>query len=185
MLLMRNLVVCILIVLVMVLAACALVALRSQKTNGRYVARLTGALIAPVIGNLIITATGNRTLATVGCYIHFIGMDIVMSALLRFTLEYCNIKWHSRNIYILLYTLLGIDVVQFLCNPFFGNAFSTDAVMVDGFPYYRVIPHAGQGYHRLLDYSIFLSVLLIFLIKTLRASRYNTERYSVILITMD
>ena len=168
----------------MVLAACAMVALRSQKTNGRYVARLTGALIAPVIGNLIITATGNRTLATVGCYIYFIGMDIVMSALLRFTLEYCNIKWHSRNIYILLYTLLGIDVLQFLCNPFFGNAFSTDAVMVDGFAYYRVIPHAGQVYHRLLDYSIFLSVLLIFLIKALRASRYNTERYSVILITM-
>ena len=181
---MRQTVSIILILLVIALAICAVLALRSQRSIGRSVALMQFALIPPVIGNLLIILSGNETVANIGCYIYFLGMDLVMFSLLRFTFDYCAISWPSRKLQILVYCVLAFDVIQFLCNPFFGQAFDTEPVMVDGYPYYSLVPLAGQTFHRVVDYSIFFSVLIIFAVKTIRSSRINSEKYWVILLTM-
>lgn len=172
------------LILILALVVCLVLSRRSHKKIGASVAVLVGALIGPVTGNLIIIMSGNRQVSTAGCYIYFIGMDLVMVALLRFTFDYCDLTWPGEKIWYLVHSVLVIDVVQFLFNPFFGHAFDIEPIEVEGFDYYRLVPHYGQSFHRLVDYGIFLAVLVIFFIKVFHSSRYNSERYTVILITM-
>lgn len=83
-----------------------------------------------------------------------------------------------------MYLLLAADAVQLLLNPFFGHAFGTERILAYGAPYYRMIPCAGQTFHRLVDYGIFLAVVVVFFVKMLRAPRIYFERYSVIFLSM-
>ena len=71
------------IIMVLALLACVSVARRSYKKIGGTVAMLIGMLIPPVIGNLIIILSTAKIPATIGCYIYFLGMDMVMYAVLQ------------------------------------------------------------------------------------------------------
>ena len=137
-----------------------------------------------MIGNLIIILSTAKIPAMIGCYIYFIGMDAVIMALLFFAFQYCAIKWPSNKLKYLVYAVVTADVVQYALNPFFGQAFDTEPILVDNRNYYRLIPYAGQTYHRVVVYCIFFAVLLIFLIKMIRSSRVYTERYAIILVTL-
>ena len=127
------------IIMVLALLACVSVARRSYKKIGGTVAMLIGMLIPPVIGNLIIILSTAKIPATIGCYIYFIGMDAVMMSLLHFTFEYCVVKWPNNFLRYLVYTIVSVDVLQYALNPFFGHAFDTEAIIVDGRDYYRLI----------------------------------------------
>lgn len=181
---MRNAILMIVLLLTAALAACSFVSRRTRKRIAPSVAMLTGSLTLPVVGNLIIIASRVKTLSTVGCLVYFLGMNAVMFALLRFTLAYCRLSWPNRMLEKGVYALLILDAVQLLLNPIFHHAFDTEAVMVDGAPYYRLIPYAGQSFHRLLDYGIFFAVLVIFFVKMVRSPRIYFERYSVIFLSM-
>ena len=170
--------------LALALCVCAYLSRRSPRAIGRAVSRLTGALVLPVAGNLLIIVSREKLLSTVGCYIYFLGMDVVMLALLSFTLEYCRLSWPKGWMKGLVYAALAVDAVQLLLNPIFGHAFGTEAVMVDGYPYYRLVPYLGQTFHRVVDYAIFLAVLVAFFLKMLRAPRIYYERYAVIFLSM-
>ncbi|MBR5681788.1 MAG: EAL domain-containing protein [Ruminococcus sp.] len=172
------------VVMIIALAVCSFIAFRSRKINSISVALLTGAFIPPVIGNLILVCSGDKALSLLGEYIYFIGMDIVMFALLRFAIEYCNIRLKRPWLKNAVYLLLIADIMQFLVNPVTGHAFDNEAIEVDGFPYYRLVPYVGQAMHRILDYSILAAVIVIFLIKAVRTSRFYSERYYAILITL-
>ena len=172
------------IVMIFALLACMSVARRSYRKIKGAVLMLLGMLIPPMLGNLIIILSTVKIPATIGCYVYFIGMDAFIMALLHFTFEYCMIKWPSNIPRYLVYTLITLDVVQYALNPIFGQAFDTEAIQVDGRNYYRLLPYAGQTYHRLVVYGIFITILLIFLIKMIRSARVYMERYYVILITM-
>lgn len=174
----------ILLVLVLALSVCAKIAHESPKAMGPFVGLLVAALIPPVIGNLIIIMSSSKLFSTIGCYIYFLGMDLVMFALSRFTIHYCHIKGSLRRSQWLLYSLLIFDCVQLACNPFTHHAFDTEGILVDGRLYYRLLPYLGQIIHRVIIYSIFLTVLITFFTKMIRSSRFNVERYSVILFTM-
>ena len=181
---MREVFSVIFLILALALAVCAVIALRSEKSMGRPVALLLVALIPPVIGNMIIIFSGQEKLSLIGCYIYFLGMDLVMAALLRFTFAYCRISWPHPLLKWAVCLLLAADVVQYALNPFFHHAFTTRKVMIDGFPYYKLVPLIGQTYHRVVDYGIFIAVLIIFVVKTARTPRIYAERYAVILLAM-
>ena len=180
---MRSLFTILFIILIAALLICVAAAKRSHKAIGSYVAFLICALIPPVTGNLIIISSEDQLLSIVGCYIYYLGMDVVMLALLQFTFQYCRIQWPNKAVRFLVYALLAADAIQLLCNPFFGHAFSTERILVDSAPYYRLIPYAGQTFHRIVDYGIFVAVLLIFLFRLLRAPSIYSEKYSVILLS--
>ena len=169
------------VLLIASLGVCRVKAQRSRKAIGPSVALLDAALIPPLIGNLIIIASTGKTLSTVGCYIYFLGMDMVMYATLRFSLDYCAIPRQSRRYCLFAYIPLGIDVAQLLLNPFFGHAFGTERITVENAAYYRLLPYLGQTYHRLVDYGILAAIVVIFIVKIIRSPRINSERYSVIL----
>ena len=166
------------------LFACCVIAFRSRKKLGKTVAFMCAALIVPVTGNLIITLSTHKMLSLIGCYTYYLGMDVTMAALLNFTFRYCNIpRRHSAGSYI-AGIMLAADAVQYALNPFFGNAFSIEMIFVDEAPYYRMIPLLGQSYHRLVDYGILFAVVIVFLVKTIRAPRIYMERYAIILGTL-
>ena len=181
---MRTAIAVVVLLLALALVVCAYFARRSKKAIAPAVVILLSALIPPVLGNLLIIAAHTRGLATLGCYIYFLGMDYVMFGVLHFTLQYCELSWPNVHLKRFVYALLILDAAQLLLNPVFGHAFTTEMVMAYGAPYYRLVPLAGQTIHRLLDYGIFLAVLVIFLVKAVRAPRIYSERYSIIFLSM-
>ena len=138
----------------------------------------------PVIGNLILIISSNQIISIIGCYIYFIGMDVAVISLLHFTYSYCEMEKPGKVMKGIVYTLLLLDVILYALNPFLGFSFSTEKIIVDDLPYYRVVPYLGQVYHRIACYSIFAVSLVIFIVKTAKASRVYREKYAVIMISM-
>ena len=171
-------------VLIAALIFCQIIASRSTKSISKSLSVLLACLIPPVAGNLIIIASQNQTLSYIGYYVYFLGMNFVMYSLLQFTLDYCMLDWPSTKVHNAVLAVLIADALQYAFNPFFHQAFSVNQIIVDGYPYYELIPYIGQTIHRAIDFSIFIAVLLIFFIKLLHVPRIYSERYSTILITM-
>ena len=175
-------------VLIATLLICGLVSLRSQKPIGRSVCLFCLSLIPPVLGNMIIIATSKRAVATVGCYTYYLGMDLIMYTLIRFTNEYCrtnNTRDSKRNsIPGWINFLFVIDVVQLLLNLAFGHAFYLQEAEAYGRPYFIMNPLLGQTFHRIVCYGAMAMVMLTFIVKCIRVPRLYKERYIIILISM-
>lgn len=172
------------VVLTVALGVCAFFAYRSKKPVGRPVAYLISALIPPIIGNLFIISAPIEYLSVVGCYIYFIGMNLVMLSLLNFFFSYCEITWHKKLILIIVGILLALDSIQLLLNIFTHHAFTMELIEAYGSNYYRFVPHVGQTIHRVIDYSILGAVVIGFIIKTIRSPKVYREKYFVILLAM-
>jgi len=170
--------------IIIAMAVCARIAKNSGKRMGFAAACLLVALILPMAGNGIIIVSGNKTLSLIGCYMYYLGLDISIGALLYYTYVYCRItrpvKWFRNG----AFSLLLADMIQLLLNPFLHHAFDITEIEVDGFPYFKMIPHLGQQFHRAVDYLILAGIIVNFIIKLVRAPRLQTERYWVILVTL-
>ena len=174
------------IILIIALLLCCILARRSVRPTKNAVAFLESALIPPVLGNLLIVGTASKTIALIGCYFYYLGMDLVMYALVIFTDVYCrgNKKKSDRKVPAIINLSLAADAVQMALNPIFGHAFTVQAVDVEGVPYYKLVPYLGQAVHRIVDYSVFISVMLVFIVVTAKAPRISREKFTVVLITM-
>ena len=181
---MRLRLIVILIVLIAALLVCAFLALRSKKKLSNNVAALLLAIVPPMLGNCLIIASISELVSVIGMYIYFIGMDVMVIALIWFSVRYCNLGDRARRGVILATLLTDVDIIQILLNPVLGLTFTTRTVMVEGLPYYAVDPLIGQTFHRVIVYGIFLAALVTFAYKCATASRFNVERYAVILATM-
>ena len=173
-----------LILLIAMITSCMILSLRSKKRIALSVFAMLASLMPPVAGNLVVILSENRLLSVVGLYMYFLSMDFVMYALLLFTEQYCSLSGTWRKIRCLLVPILLADVLQLLCNPVFHHAFGIERLLVDGKPYYRMLPFIGQRFHRILDYGIFAAVLIAFFMKMTRSSRIYFEKYAVIFFTM-
>ena len=172
------------LVIIIAMVICAWIAKHSGKRMGFAAACLLVALILPMAGNGIIIVSGNKTLSLIGCYMYYLGLDLSIGALLYYTYVYCRITRPIKWIRNAVYTLLLADMVQLLLNPFLHHAFEVTEIEVDGFPYFKMIPHLGQQFHRAVDYLILAGIIVVFIIKLARAPRLQAERYSVILVTL-
>ena len=172
--------------LVAALLVCVFISFKSRKPIGKTVALLLIGLIPPVIGNLFIIASPNRSLALTGCYTYYIGMDFVIYTLLKYTFKYCDIKFGKKFLFIpiILYTILFADGLQLMLNPKFYHAFDIVLTEYDNSMFYTLVPYVGQTIHRIVDYTILGGVIVIFIVKTFTSSRVNSERYWIILLVM-
>ena len=182
---MRDVFTLIFVLLTVILGVCSIVSRRSPKAIALPVSYLLVTFIVPITGNMILTMSQNELLSTIGSYTYFIGMTLMAFSLFDFTLAYCNVPWrnHRKKCFV-IYALLTLDIVQFLFNPLFGHAFDMTAIVVDGELYYKLIPHWGQAYHRIVVYLAFLTSLIIFIVKTIRVPRIYAEKYYIIMFTM-
>ena len=164
--------------LVIALAVCARLARRSRKAIAPRVAALINALLLPVIGNMVIILSSSRTLSLVGCFTYFIGMNVVVYALLGFTYDYCLLARPRPWIRRLVLGLLIFDALQLLCNPIFHHAFELTAVQISGADYFKAVPGPGQSFHRILCYGIFMASVGIFFWKMIVAPRQTPRSHS-------
>ena len=172
-------------VLIAALLVCIVLARRTKKPIGRYTALLDASLIPPIIGNLILVVSGRELISTIGYYIYFLGMDLVMFALFRFTIAYCRIPARKTQLQSVAFILLTVDAVQLLLNPVFGHAFGTEVLHdVYGFDYYHLLPYAGQTFHRIVDYSILALIMGAYVFEIVHTPKLYSERYWVILLVM-
>ena len=164
-------------IMILALFICWIFAKRSIKAIGNSVAFVLAGLILPVLGNLMIIATSNEFTATFGYYIYFIGMDTAVYSILHFTYAYCEFGKPRRSMRVLIGSLFGLDFLQYIANPFLHLSFSTDLIVVDDRIYYRLVPHIGQTYHRIVCYGVFGAILIVFLVKGIKASKVYAEKY--------
>ena len=158
--------------------------MKTRKRIGNAVAFLLAGLSVPVLGNLILIFSTNQLLSTVGCYIYFLGMDFAVYSLWHFTHVYCEMGKPKKWLQGLIMTLLTVDLINYILNPFFGQAFATEKILVENKAYFRLVPHIGQTYHRVFCYGLFLAILILFAVKTIRSSRIYRDKYWVILFSM-
>ncbi len=171
-------------VIVLGLIRCTVSARRSQKGIGRYVALLDSAFIPPVIGNLIIICTHEEAVARVGYYFYFLGMNLVMYALCRFTYAYCQGIGSKHKVPLIVYIALIGDSIQLLLNQLFGHAFSVEAIDYENQVYYRLVPYLGQTVHRVVCYSVFIAVIIIYIVIIIKTPKIYREKYTVLLVSM-
>ena len=173
-----------LVLLVVALLACVVMGRRSQRKISIDVRALLVTLIAPILGNLIITVSTDRLLSAIGSYIYFIGLDFTVMAALRFTASYCNIEYKGTILRRILWAVVIADILQFCANPFFTNAFYLEPIFVDGSVYWALVPLLGQTIHRFVVYGIFFITVGIFGYKTFTVPRIYVERYAIIFAAM-
>ncbi len=171
-------------ILIISLIFCMVFAKKSKKSIGNVVAFLMMGMAIPVIGNLIIIISTNRLLSTAGYYIYYLGMSAAVYSVWVFTHSYCDLGKPKKVFQILLGIFFGIDVVLYLLNPFFSWSFSTERIFVEDRAYFRAVTYLGQTYHRLLCYSLFAAIIVVFMVKTFRASKVYKEKYRVMLVSM-
>ena len=170
--------------IIITMAVCVRIAKRSGKRDGFAAARLLAPLMLPMIGNMIIILSGNRTLSLIGCYLYYLGLDFSISALIHFTRVYCRIEGSRKWYLYLAYGLLAIDVIQLLLNLFTHHAFRLVETSVEGYPYFDMVPLWGQQFHRAVDYLLLAGVIVTFIIRIIRVPKLQKQRYSVILFAL-
>ena len=167
--------------LIIALVVCAVNARRHHKELGKAVSNLDLAFIPPILGNAIIVIATRKWLALVGCYIYFIGMNLAIYEMVKFTEVYCKgIGQEGRKAPRWIKWLLLADAVQLLVNLFTKHAFDIKWIVYEGKIFYVLKPLAGQYIHRIVDYGIFIAVIVVYAFMTFRASRFIRERYSII-----
>ena len=180
---MRKAFASLIMILTAVLCVCIFFARRSRKPIGKSVAALVAALIPPMVGNLLIIMTQDHLVADIGSYMYFLGMDLIMFAMARFTIHYCDIHGHKALLYVIC-ILLAADAVQLFLNPVFHHAFDHETIEFDGAVYYRLVPHLGQTFHRVVIYGMLAIFVIRYTLMTIRSPRVDAERYFVILLAM-
>lgn len=181
---MRTIVSVVFAVLILLLAVCAVLSMRTKRRIGKYVAGLLIGMLIPILGNLIIIISTDWLISYVGYYVYFLGMDAAVLSILSFTHAYCEIGKPKKIARVVVYGLLIGDLIQYILNLFFGISFSMEITLVDERAYYRMIPHIGQTYHRVVCYGIFFVSLIIFIVMSVNAAKVYVEKYMVILLSM-
>jgi len=174
--------------LIVTLLVCAFISVRSDKPIGKQVHFFCLSLIPPVLGNMIIIGATTESVALVGCYIYYIGMDLIMFSFIKFTNEYCRIRdEHSSgrdSVPAWINWFLLADVLQLLINIFTGHAFFLQEIEAYGKPYFIMNPRAGQTFHRIVCYFALFMIMIVFITRTIKVHRLYKERYIVILVSL-
>ncbi len=165
---------------------CAIMARKSDRPIGKYTGRLNLAITVPMVANALIIESRCEHVSYFGYYLSYIGMNAIMIALIHFTNRYCKgvdeNKTHRKPYFI--YFLALADIVQLILGSVFHHVISLEKTVLDGRVFYRDVPHFGLQLHRIIDYTIFACVLLIYIVSIIKTSKLYREKYSVILTAM-
>lgn len=171
-------------ILIIALLVCLVIAKKSRKPIGNALSFLLAGLTIPVLGNLILIISTQRTISTIGYYIYFIGMDCAIYSLWYFTHVYCDMGKPKKGLNILVCTLFGADIIQYALNPFLKFTFTTEKILVENKFYFRLVPKLGQTYHRIVCYGLLLAILVVFIVKMIQSPKVYRDKYVVIVLSI-
>ena len=112
--------------LIVALIACTVIARRSDRPTKNSLAFLEAAVIPLIFGNLMIIQSKQYMLTMIGYYIYFLGMDLLLLALVYFTNAYCKGIGNGEHKPTVIYIVLAADAVQMIFNTLFGHAFDIE-----------------------------------------------------------
>ena len=165
---------------------CAILAVRSDKHIKKYTACLNLSITIPIVANIIIIRAFSPGISLFGYYLSYIGMDVIMIAMLGFTNMYCkgvdDYKSHQKPYP--LYFMAIADMIQLALGPVFHHVVTLEQTMLDGSVFYPDVAHIGLTIHRIVDYIIFGCILLIYIVSMFKCSKLYRAKYSVILVTL-
>lgn len=162
----------------------AVIAGKSVKPIGRSLRKLQVGILVPLIGNLIIILSGKYFYSLAGYYIYFIGMDIAVYCAIRFTMDYCEMRWPFKALKYIVWGLIAVDGIQYFLNPIYHHSFTLQAIKLNGYNYYLLVTFAGQTYHRIVAYGMFVIALVLCIVKQVNSPKIYRERYSVVTVAM-
>lgn len=171
---------------------CIILAQKSNKPIKKYIKWFNMSLLIPLSGNLIIINTISKNMAFLGYYLYYIGMTIVMLSLVGFTNNYCKgirglktiKKSNKKQTPVQVYVIGLIDIIQLLMGLIFGYSFNLKEVSINGILYYKPIQNMGLMIHRIINYVIFLCVILIFIIAIVSTSKLYRNKFTVVLMAI-
>lgn len=165
---------------------CAIKASKSDKPIAKRTRNFNLAIILPIFANIIIINSQLEILSIIGYYLSYVGMSIILIFMVRFTEEYCKgvdpSRKHSKPY--AMYILGAIDILQMTIMLFAGNLLGTEKIILNGQIFYADTPMMGLTIHRVVNYTVYASILLIYIISVKKISKLYREKYTVILITL-
>ena len=170
--------------LIFALVGCTVFAKRSSRPSRGAVAWVETSLIIPILGNLIIVLSDIGIITLIGHYLYFLGVNSVLLALVNFTNVHCTGIGNGTQKPTVMYILLFVDTVQLLLNPIFEHAFVLETVTDNGNTSFIITAGFGRTFHRIIDYVIMISVILIFALASVRTPRIYRDRFTVLLFSM-
>lgn len=172
------------IILILVLIFCSVMAKRSVKQSHNAVSWLESAIAVPILGNLLILSDV-KIVCLIGYYIYYLGIDLVLTALVNFTNQYCHGIGNGKQKPTFMYVVLAADAVMILLNPFFGHVFDIAKAQPDpDMPDFELIIKTGLMIHHAVTFFILLAATAIFTIASVKSTRLYKERFTVILASI-
>ncbi len=172
------------IFLLLIQITCSILSFRSKKNIGKYTGWLNISIMLPIIGNLIILRASNEASATVGYYMSYIGMTLILIALAYFTVIYCKGVEPERkhNKFYLIYIIGIFDIFQLVLGIFIHHIFSVQKVILDNKEiFYMDMSSFGLILHRALTYIMYGCILITYIVCSVKAAKLYKEKYLTIL----
>lgn len=164
---------------------CSIRALNSDKPIKKATAFVNFALITPLIANILLANTHTEWIAAILYPFFYISMTAVLIAVVYFTNEYCqgadpntNKKSNKPTV---MYILGSLDIIQILLGFITHHVLKLESIVVDDQIFYQDIPLIGLTIHRVICYGLFLGIILIFTLSTIKSSRLYREKYLILL----
>ena len=162
---------------------CAIKGFKSDKDVGKHAAWLNISLIGLLVCNILITDSTNNIVSYLAYIFSYISTTFVLLSLVNFTNVYCQGTSKPgekhRKPYV-MYILVICDIIQLLVGIFTKHVISIEYEVVDSIIYIQDMARIGLTMHRIIDYILFICVILIFLMAIIRTSKLYREKFAVI-----
>ncbi|MBR6880211.1 MAG: EAL domain-containing protein [Clostridiales bacterium] len=167
--------------LMVLLLLCMHRAYLSPKDISTDVYRLLAAVMAAILGNVLIATSPIAVICKAGYMIYFIGTDFVLFYLLIFSIDYCGFKSIRKYVRGIFLTLSIADSVSILLDPIFDHVFAMKIITLDsGESYQSLIPYWYHDIHLFISYIAIALIVTIYIVKLVNTSRIFWRKYIVI-----
>ena len=152
---------------------------KSNKEIARTVRRVLVVCLVPVAANAVIAISEDRLVNDIAYIWYLIGTNLILMALIRYSLEYCS--FYYPRVEKICYLVLIADSISVGLNPVFSHVYKLQQTTLKDKNIYFLLD--SQWYHFVhlgISFLIIIGLIAIFVTKMHRTSRLYMERYFVI-----
>ena len=152
---------------------------KSNKEIARTVRRVLVVCLVPVAANAVIAISEDRLVNDIAYIWYLIGTNLILMALIRYSLEYCSFSY--PRVEKICYLVLIVDSISVGLNPVFSHVYKLQQTTLKDKNIYFLLD--SQWYHFVhlgISFIIIIGLIAIFVTKMHRTSRLYMERYFVI-----
>ena len=158
---------------------------RSRKEISRPVVYVLGAVVVPLLGNIVIASSTDPVICNAGYIMFLLGTNLVLYTLIDFSIQYCSFPPMKRSIWYLITGALVADSISVFLNIFFMHCYTLEEqVLEDGEIYIILKSGAGHYIHLALSAVLLVMIVGLFVWKIFTSAALYLERYLVLLLSI-